>query len=67
VLLRSKLPDTPCGYVRNIGRQGEEAVIVTLAELADCQVDMFTTVFVGNAQTQVIDGKLVTPRGYLQR
>jgi precorrin-3B C17-methyltransferase len=67
VLLRSKSPDTPCGYVRNIGRQGEEAVIVTLAELADCQVDMFTTVFVGNAQTQVIDGKLVTPRGYLQR
>ena len=25
---------------------------------------MFTTVFVGNAQTRLIDGRMVTPRGY---
>ena len=56
--------DTPCGYVRNIGREGQEAVTLTLSELQDAQVDMFTTVFVGNSQTKLINGKLVTPRGY---
>jgi precorrin-3B C17-methyltransferase len=67
ILLQSKSPETPCGYVRNIGRDGEEGHILTLKELRETQVDMFTTVFVGNSQTTVIDGRLVTPRGYLQR
>ena len=57
-----------CGYVQNIGRAGERAVTLTLAELRDNEdVDMFTTVFVGNEQTRLLDGKMVTPRGYLQR
>ena len=60
-------PATVCGTVRNIGRAGEEAALLTLGELRDTQVDMFTTVFVGNSQTKVIGGKMVTPRGYLQR
>ena len=53
--------------MRNIGRSGEEARILTLGRLRDTQVDMFTTVFVGNSQTKVLGGKMVTPRGYLQR
>jgi len=28
-------------------------------------VDMFTTVIIGNSQTKIIGGRLVTPRGYL--
>ena len=67
ILLAYKDPATVCGTVRNIGREGEEAHVMTLAELRDTQVDMFTCVFVGNCQTTVIDGKMVTPRGYLQR
>ena len=67
ILLEAKSPDTPCGYVREIGRDGEAATVLTLGQLKDVQVDMFTTVFVGNSQTKVIGGKLVTPRGYLQR
>ena len=53
--------------MRNIGRPGEEAGLLTLGRLRDTQVDMFTTVFVGNSQTKVLGGKMVTPRGYLQR
>lgn len=64
ILLKSKSPDTPCGTVRNIGRDGEEGTVYTLAQLRDTKVDMFTTVFIGNSQTRVINGKLVTPRGY---
>lgn len=67
ILLRYQDPATVCGTVRNIGREGEEAHVMTLAELRDTQVDMFTCVFVGNSQTTVIDGKMVTPRGYLRR
>ncbi len=68
IILQYKSPDTVCGYVRGIGRPGEQAVTLTLAQLReDTQVDMFTTVFIGNEQTVLLDGKMVTPRGYLQR
>ena len=63
-MLKYKDPETPCGYVRNIGRDKEEHNIVTLAELSDIKVDMLTTIIIGNSQTKIINGKLVTPRGY---
>ena len=56
--------DTPCGLVRNIGRDGESAVLTTLAELAEAKADMFTTVIIGNSQTRNLKGRLVPPRGY---
>ena len=64
ILLRSKSPETVCGVVRNIGRDGEEMRLMTLSELRDYSADMFSTVFIGNSQTRVIDGKMITPRGY---
>ena len=56
--------DTVCGYVRNIGRDNETAGVLTLKELADFKADMFTTVYIGNSHTKIINGKMVTPRGY---
>ena len=64
LMLRYKRPETVCGTVRSIGREGQEMEVLTLAELAEKEVDMFTTVFIGNSQTKNIDGKMVTPRGY---
>lgn len=64
IILRFKSADTVCGYVKNIGRIGEESTVMTLAELKNAQVDMFTTVFIGNCETKLINGKMVTPRGY---
>ena len=64
ILFKHKGEDTVCGYVRNIGREGEEYHILSLSELKDTEVDMFTTVFIGNSNTMVIDDKMVTPRGY---
>ena len=57
-------PERACGYVENIGRDDTKAVTLPMAELVHTQVNMFTTVFIGNSQTKIIDGKLVTPRGY---
>ena len=63
-MLRYKSKDTVCGMVSNIGREGESMEVMTLEALREAQADMFTTVFIGNAQTKVIQGRMVTPRGY---
>lgn len=64
ILLREKAPGTVCGWVRNIGREGQERRVLTLAELREETVDMFTTVFIGSSATREINGWMVTPRGY---
>ena len=64
ILLEYKSGETACGYVQNIGREGEAVHLLTLAELEKTPVDMFTTVFIGNKETQMLNGCLVTPRGY---
>ena len=64
LMMQYKSPDTVCGIVANIAREGETSRVMTLKELRDTQVDMFTTVFIGNSQTREINGKMVTPRGY---
>ena len=64
LMMKYKSPDTICGTVSNIAREGETANVMTLKELRDTQVDMFTTVFIGNSQTKEINHKMVTPRGY---
>ena len=64
IILKYAKVDTVCGLVVNIGREGEAGRILPLSELRNTQVDMFTTVFIGNSQTKEIDGFMVTPRGY---
>ena len=64
ILLQVIEPERPCGFVENIGREGTKAVTCTLQELRDTPVNMFTTVFIGNAGTTMIGGKLITKRGY---
>ena len=59
-----KAPETVCGYVRNIGREGQEKHILPLSQLRDTEVDMFTTVFIGSSSTRMLSGRMVTPRGY---
>lgn len=64
VLLERLPPGRVCGLAHNIGREGERVEITTLADLGEARADMFTTVFVGSSATKVINGKIVTPRGY---
>ena len=66
-IMLTKIPgDRPCGFVKNIGRDGMETATCRLSELSDDMVDMFTTVFIGNSNTKICNGRLVTPRGYRQ-
>ena len=64
IFLEYRPAETVCGIARLIGREGEETRILTLGELRDTQTDMFTTVFIGSSETIVINGRMVTPRGY---
>ena len=64
LLMEHKPKETVCGIVGNIGREGEQMRVLSLEALRDTKVDMFTTVFIGNTQTKVLNGKMVTPRGY---
>lgn len=64
MILEFRRPETVCGLVRNIGRDGETYETLSLERLRDTQVDMFTTVFIGNSNTMELNGRMVTPRGY---
>lgn len=64
LMMQYKSPETVCGIVSYIGRDGEHYEVMDLKTLRDTKVDMFTTVWVGNLQTKEINGKMVTPRGY---
>ena len=64
IILQYASPETVCGLVRNIGREGESCRILALRELREAEADMFTTVFIGSSRTRIIGGRMVTPRGY---
>lgn len=64
IALEYKSPETVCGFVKNIGRKEEEMAVMTLEKLKNTQTDMFTTVYIGNSMTTLINGNMVTPRGY---
>ncbi len=64
ILLIAVEEERVCGYVENIGRKGTKAEVCTLRELRNREVNMFTTVFIGNSGSEIINGKLITKRGY---
>ena len=64
ILLKHTRPDTPVGIVKQAGRQGEKVTFTTLKDLLNAEIDMVTTIIVGNSATKVVNGKMVTARGY---
>lgn len=64
IMMNSKGGSTPVGIVRNAKRDDQSVTITTLEEMLDQEIDMFSMVIIGNRNTYVKDGKMVTPRGY---
>ncbi len=64
LFLQMRSADTPVGYVRQAGREEQQVKVTTLGELDPEDVDMFTVILIGNSQSYVADGKIITPRGY---
>jgi cobalt-precorrin 5A hydrolase/precorrin-3B C17-methyltransferase len=67
ILLQHRPPDTPVGVVKNAYREDQNVTVTDLASLRPEEVDMLTVVVIGNSQTRLVAGRMVTPRGYLQR
>ena len=64
LFLKHRSANTPVGYVRQAGRPEQEVKLTTLGDFAPEDVDMFTVVIIGNSQSYIADGKIITPRGY---
>lgn len=64
IVMKYRKPETPVGIVRKAGRPGMNWTITDLEKLSDEDVDMQSTVIIGNSNTYVADGKMITPRGY---
>jgi len=64
IMLKYKLPTTPVALLRHVGRKEENYTLTTLEDFLNYEIDMFTIVLVGNSNTYIKDGKMITPRGY---
>ena len=64
LFLKQRPATTPVGYVRQAGRPGQEVRVTTLGAFDPEEVDMFTVILIGNSQSYIADGKIITPRGY---
>lgn len=64
IIMKYRSKNTPVGIVRNSGRPDQKSWITTLENLKNEPVDMFCVVIVGNSQTYVSNGRMITPRGY---
>lgn len=67
IFLQHRSPETPVGYVRQAGRDDEVVKLTTLSTFDPEDVDMFTVIIIGNSQSYISDGKLITPRGYYRK
>lgn len=64
IFLQERSGETPVGYVRQAGREEQEVKVTTLAQFNPEDIDMFTVILIGNSQSYINDGKIITPRGY---
>lgn len=67
IFLKYRSPDTPIAIVKSAYRDLEKIQLVTLKEMADCDIGMLTTVLIGNSSTFMKEGLMVTPRGYANK
>ena len=64
IMMKYKPKSTPVAIVRNAGREDERYIVTTLDEMLNHEIDMLTIVLIGNSNTFVKNGKIITPRGY---
>jgi cobalt-precorrin 5A hydrolase/precorrin-3B C17-methyltransferase len=64
IIQRYRKFNTPVGIVKSAMREGEKVIITDLKNLLNHEIDMQTTIIIGNSQTFVWNNRMVTPRGY---
>ena len=65
ILLKYRSPHTPVGIALNAYRDNQEVMVTTLKKLPSFKkINMATTIIIGNSETYVKGGYMITPRGY---
>jgi precorrin-4 C11-methyltransferase len=64
ILRRHRRPETPVGVVKSAYRAKERVILTTLAQLDVEELGMLSTIIVGNSDTFISRGRMITPRGY---
>jgi cobalt-precorrin 5A hydrolase/precorrin-3B C17-methyltransferase len=64
IFLQHRDRNTPIALVKSAFRANEQVKLTTLGELNVEDVDMFTTVLIGNSRTRFYQEHLITPRSY---
>lgn len=64
IMLKYKAETTPVAIVKNAKREDESYVITNLKDMLLHDIDMLTTVIIGNKDSFVKNKKIITPRGY---
>lgn len=64
ILLKYRDPKTPVGIVTAATRPDEKKVLSTLDAFTKEDINMFSLVVIGNSQTYIKEGYMITPRGY---
>ncbi len=67
LFLRHRRPDTPVAVVKSAYRPKQRLEFTTLAQMSECDIGMLSTVLIGNSNTVLRDGVMVTPRGYANK
>lgn len=67
IMLKYKKESTPVALLRHIGRDNENYTLTNLKDFLNHSIDMFTIVVVGNSNTYIKNGKMITPRGYTEK
>jgi precorrin-3B C17-methyltransferase len=67
LFLRHRHPETPVAIVKSAYRRRENIVFTTLDRMSDAEIGMLSTVLIGNSNTFVRNGLMVTPRGYANK
>ena len=67
LFLRHRDPHTPVAIVKSAYRPKQRIEFTTLEKMSDCDIGMLTTVLIGNSNTFVREGRMVTPRGYANK
>lgn len=64
IFLQHRAAENVVGIVRNARRGAESTVVSDLDSFTGEEIDMLTTVIIGNSQTKLVGDRMVTPRGY---
>lgn len=67
LFLRHRRPNTPVAIVKSAYRKKQRIEFTTLEKMSECDIGMLTTVLIGNSNTFVKHGLMVTPRGYANK